>query len=186
MIEPLFVAAFPALFIVVLSAGGAALRRRQIDMDGTPPIDRNLFLLSKLAIIIPWAAMILQSLGLNLSLAGGPRLLKLISLGLWASGFALLSTGRLGMGSSFRVGCPKDPTALRASGLFRYSRNPMYLGMYTTLLASTLYTKNPLILLVGVFVIAVHHRIVLAEEACLRRTFGQEYVDYCHRVRRYL
>jgi protein-S-isoprenylcysteine O-methyltransferase Ste14 len=186
MIEPLFVAAFPVLFMVVLSAGGVALRRRQIDLDGTPPIDKNLFRLSKLAIVIPWAAMFLQSLGLNLSPVSEPRLLKWISLGLWAFGFALLLAGRFGLGSSFRVGCAKESTILRVGGLFRYSRNPMYLGIYGTLLASVLYTLNPLILLVGVFVVAVHHRIVLAEEACLRKTFGEEYADYCRRVRRYL
>ena len=53
MIEPIFVAAFPVLFIGLLFAGGVALRRRQIDMDGTPPIDKNLFLLSKPAMFIP-------------------------------------------------------------------------------------------------------------------------------------
>ena len=72
MIEPIFVAAFPVLFIGLLFAGGVALRRRQIDMDGTPPIDKNLFLLSKPAMFIPWAAMILQSLGLRLSPSSGP------------------------------------------------------------------------------------------------------------------
>jgi protein-S-isoprenylcysteine O-methyltransferase Ste14 len=186
MIEPIFVAASPVLFIILLFAGGVALRRRQIDMDGTPPIDKNLFLLSKLAMFIPWAAMILQSLGLRLFPSIGPPLLKWISLGLWTFGFALLSAGRIGMGRSFRIGCAKEATTLRIRGLFRYSRNPMYLGIYGTLFASILYTMNPIILLVGVFVAAVHHRIVLAEEACLRKTFGEEYVDYCRRVGRYI
>ena len=186
MIEPIFVAAFFVLFLVVLFAGGAEFRRRQIDMGGVPPIDKDLFRLSKLALFIPWAAMILQSFGLNLSLIGRPPLLKWISLSLWALGFTLLLTGRLGMGSSFRIGSAKETTSLKVGGLFRYSRNPMYLGMYGTLLASALYTMNPLILLVGAFVVAVHHRIVLGEEAGLRKTFGEEYEDYCRRVRRYL
>jgi protein-S-isoprenylcysteine O-methyltransferase Ste14 len=186
MIEPLFVAAFPVLFIFVLSAGGVVLRRQHLDMDGTPPIDRNLFRLGKLAMVIPWAAMMLQSLGLNLSLISGPQSVLWISLGLWAFGFGLLLAGRFGLGSSFRVGCAKEETTLRVNGIFRYSRNPMYLGMYATLLAPALYTLNPIVFLVGAGVVAVHHRIVLAEEACLRKTFGEEYTDYCRRVRRYL
>lgn len=186
MIEPIFVAAFPVLFIIALATGGVALRRLHINMDGTPPIDRNLFRLSKLAMVIPWAAMILQSLGLNLSPVNGPRLLKGISLALWALGFSLLIAGRIEMGNSFRVGSAKEATILRSGGLFRYSRHPMYLGIYTTLFASALYTLNPIVLLAGAFVAAVHHGIALAEEACMRKTFGEEYADYCRRVRRYI
>jgi protein-S-isoprenylcysteine O-methyltransferase Ste14 len=66
------------------------------------------------------------------------------------------------------------------------SRNPMYVGVYLTIAASTLYTINPLVILTGVFVIAVHHRIVLAEENHLRQVFGREYLEYCSRVRQYL
>jgi protein-S-isoprenylcysteine O-methyltransferase Ste14 len=75
---------------------------------------------------------------------------------------------------------------LPVGGLFQFSRNPMYLGVYATILAGVLYTLNPLVLLAGVFVVAVHHRIVLAEEQHLQKTFGAEYADYCRRVRRYL
>jgi len=42
------------------------------------------------------------------------------------------------------------------------------------------------VLLVAAFVIAVHHKIVLAEEAHLRRAWGEEYRNYCSQVRRYL
>jgi protein-S-isoprenylcysteine O-methyltransferase Ste14 len=40
--------------------------------------------------------------------------------------------------------------------------------------------------LLGAFIVAVHHRIVLAEEGRLRSTFGEDYAAYCRRVRRYL
>ncbi len=184
--EPLFITVLPALFLIVLYRGKLAFRHRKIDMDGAAPISKELFRWSKYAIPIPWAGMIFQSFGLNLSLIKGPLSLKWISPGLWTAGFALLFVGRLGLGSSFRVGCAKESTILRVSGLFRYSRNPMYLGIYLTHFASALYTMNPLVFFVGIFVAAVHHRIVLGEEACLRKTFGEEYVDYCRRVRRYL
>ncbi len=62
----------------------------------------------------------------------------------------------------------------------------MYVGVYETLLASVLYTLNPIILFIGIFAVAVHHRIILAEEQHLRKVFGEEYMDYCSRVRRYL
>jgi protein-S-isoprenylcysteine O-methyltransferase Ste14 len=47
-------------------------------------------------------------------------------------------------------------------------------------------TILPTLFLAGVFVVAIHHKIVLAEEEHLRTAFGQEYVEYCRRVRRYL
>ncbi|HEX7486036.1 MAG TPA: methyltransferase [Vicinamibacterales bacterium] len=70
--------------------------------------------------------------------------------------------------------------------MFRLSRNPMYLGVYATLAASVFYTLNPVVLVVGVFVALAHHRIVLAEERFLARTFGSDFAVYCRRVRRYL
>lgn len=184
--EPIVVTVFPVLFLTVLFGGGARFRRRNIDMDGEPPIGRKVFYLSKYSILLLWAATVAHSWGAGLSLLEVPGLLRRAALCLWALGFLLLLVGRLGLGDSFRIGSPKENTGLKVNGLFSVSRNPMYLGVYATLLASVLYTLNPILLVVAAFVIAVHHRIVLAEEQHLRTAFGQEYVDYCSRVRRYL
>jgi len=186
MVESVVVTIFPVFFLVILFGGGARLRRRNIDMDGAPPIDRRIFYLSKYAILGLWGATVAQSWGVPLSLVRAPGWLQWVSLLLWVGGFLLLLVGRLGLADSFRIGSPKENTQLKVSGLFQFSRNPMYLGVYTTLLASVLYTLNPIVLLAGVFVVAVHHRIVLAEERYLLNAFGQEYADYCRRVRRYL
>ena len=62
----------------------------------------------------------------------------------------------------------------------------MYLGVYATVLASVLYTLDPLVLVLGAFVVAVHHTIVLAEEEHMAEVFGPEYAEYCRRVRRYI
>ena len=90
------------------------------------------------------------------------------------------------MGDSFRIGSPRESTSLKMNGLFRFSRNPMYLGVYSTITASILYTLNPVIVVIGIFIIVVHHKIVLAEEKYLQNRFGKEYEDYCKSVRRYL
>lgn len=90
------------------------------------------------------------------------------------------------MGSSFRLGIPKEHTAFRMDGLFRLSRNPMYIGMYATVVAPAIYTLNPVVIALGVFVISIHHLIVLSEENQMQRMFGREYTDYCSRVRRYI
>jgi protein-S-isoprenylcysteine O-methyltransferase Ste14 len=186
MTESLAVTLFPVLFLIVLFGGGELYRRRAIDMDGDPPINRTIFYISKYSIVILWASMVLHTWGIHLSFTQVPESLKWISLCLWFMGFGLLFTGRFGLGESFRIGSPKERTHLQVNGLFRISRNPMYLGVYATLLASILYTWNPILLLAGIFIVIVHHLIVLAEEQYLRSVFGEEYIAYCRRVRRYL
>jgi protein-S-isoprenylcysteine O-methyltransferase Ste14 len=104
----------------------------------------------------------------------------------WFAGFALLYLGRFKMGNSFRLGTPKEDTSLKTDGLFRLSRNPMYVGVYATIIASSLYTLNPVVILLGAFVVAVHHAIVLAEENHMQKVFSREYSEYCSRVRRYI
>ncbi len=98
----------------------------------------------------------------------------------------LLFIGRFGLGEAFRIGSPRERTELKVDGLFGFSRNPMYVGVYATLLASVLYTLNPLVFLMGIFVVAVHHSIVLSEEKHMQKVFTREYSAYCSRVRRYI
>jgi protein-S-isoprenylcysteine O-methyltransferase Ste14 len=185
VIEPLAVTLFPVVFLIILFGGGALMHRRHVDTDGDPPIDRRFFYASKYSIVAVWAVMVAQAWGLGLPLAARPDWVRWASTGFWVCGFVLLLAGRLTMGEWFRMGSPQERTGLRVDGLFKVSRNPMYLGVFTTLLAATLYTLNPLVPLLAIFIVAVHHRIVLAEEAYLQGVFGGEYIEYCRRVGRY-
>ncbi|MFB3880692.1 MAG: isoprenylcysteine carboxylmethyltransferase family protein [Armatimonadota bacterium] len=186
MLTSLVVTIPPALFLVVLFGGGALFRRRNIDMDGAAPIGKAVFVTSKYAIVLAWAGMVAQSWGARLSPIRTPGALATGAAVLWLVGFSLLFAGRLGLGDSFRIGSAKETTRLRVNGLFSFSRNPMYLGVYATLAAAVLYTLSPAVLVVAAFIIGIHHRIVLAEEEHLRVVFGDEYADYCRRVRRYV
>jgi len=186
MVEALVVTLFPVAFLAVLFIGGEVFRRRQIDMDGDPPVGRRLFYSSKYLIVALWVLMVLDSWGINVSFFNVPAPLKSTAVYLWVLGFMLLFIGRFTLGSSFRIGQAKESTRLSVRGLFRVSRNPMYLGVYCTLLASVLRTLNPVLSLLSAFIVAVHHKIVLAEEIHLRNAFGEAYGDYCRRVRRYI
>ena len=186
MIEAVLVTILPAGFLIVLFGGGALFLKRKIEQDGQAPINRTVFYASKYSILVLWGAMVLQSWGIGIAVVGVPPALRLIALLLWVCGFSFLYLGRYTLGDSFRLGTPKEDTRLRTDGLFRMSRNPMYVGVYLTIAASMLYTANPVIILTGAFVIAVHHRIVHAEEHHLRTVFGREYREYCSRVRQYL
>ena len=78
-------------------------------------------------------------------------------------------------------------SALVTTGMHRYSRNPMYLGMVIILtdLAIALGTITPWIV-IPLFVVVLTRRIIVIEEHMLSQRFGQAYTDYCKRVRRWV
>lgn len=81
----------------------------------------------------------------------------------------------------------RNVSALVTSGVFRYTRNPMYLGMALVLLgcAVTVGAASALVIPV-IFVVIIDVRFIRAEEQMLRGLFPQEYPAYCARVRRWL
>ena len=83
---------------------------------------------------------------------------------------------------------PFEPsTALVEDGPFRFSRNPMHLGMVLVLAGAfiLLGSLSPLFVLPA-FVWLLHTRFVVREEAHMERHFGDCYLDYKRRVRRWL
>lgn len=83
---------------------------------------------------------------------------------------------------------PMQPaTTLVASGPFRFTRNPMYVGMTTLYLAIAIATRIAWLLVLLVPVLAVMHwGVVLREERYLSGKFGAPYDEYRRRVRRYV
>ncbi|MTH97014.1 isoprenylcysteine carboxylmethyltransferase family protein [Roseibium sp. RKSG952] len=85
---------------------------------------------------------------------------------------------------------PTDPsrsTTLVQSGLYRISRNPMYLGLAVLIAAFGLWLGSPLALLVlGAFIWYITEFQIKPEEHHLRQLFGAEYETYCRRVRRWI
>ncbi|OEF23502.1 methyltransferase family protein, partial [Vibrio rumoiensis] len=71
------------------------------------------------------------------------------------------------------------------TGVYRVSRNPMYLGMLLNLVAVSVWMNNWLSIGVCVgFVLYISQFQIKPEERFLKDKFGQEYQDYCHKVRR--
>lgn len=81
----------------------------------------------------------------------------------------------------------RDPDALVFGGVFRISRNPIYLAD-AIVLAGLYIAWDALVALplVAVFVAIIQRRFILEEEARLSRRFGEEYLAYTARVRRWL
>lgn len=79
------------------------------------------------------------------------------------------------------------PRRLVVSGPYRFSRNPMYIGAGLALVGASLFYESPALGgYTALFLIVVFLFIRLYEEPTLKRTFGEEYEAYCHRVGRWL
>jgi protein-S-isoprenylcysteine O-methyltransferase Ste14 len=90
-------------------------------------------------------------------------------------------------GDSFRIGIDETaPDKLVTSGVFAFSRNPIYLAFIAFITGMLLVYPNPVTVLVLILFAAAIHRQVLREEKFLRSHYGREYEEYCRRVRRYL
>ena len=79
------------------------------------------------------------------------------------------------------------PTALLTAGPFRRSRNPLYLALALALAGFAAVLDNGWILAsVAVLLVALDRLIVPGEERRLRELFGERYLDYSGRVRRWI
>ncbi len=76
---------------------------------------------------------------------------------------------------------------LVVQGPYRFTRNPMYLGMVGILsgFAILLGTLSP-ILVIPTFALLIQEKFIRVEEAMLEKTFGDEYRRFCERVRRWI
>ncbi|MGC4019004.1 MAG: isoprenylcysteine carboxylmethyltransferase family protein [Muricomes sp.] len=95
--------------------------------------------------------------------------------------------GLISFGKSFRVGIDMDkPGALVRTGAFSISRNPLYAAFFMILTGMFLIFPSWIFfvyLMAGLWLI---DRQVCLEENALKEIYGEEYDDYCRKVRRYV
>lgn len=83
---------------------------------------------------------------------------------------------------------PADPTRrLVIAGLYRFSRNPMYVGVMLILIGESVFSQSTDLWIYSLVIFSCFHIfIVLVEEPRLKRDFGDEYNQYRERVRRWV
>jgi protein-S-isoprenylcysteine O-methyltransferase Ste14 len=82
---------------------------------------------------------------------------------------------------------PEKASALVSAGVYRVTRNPMYVGMLSLLLAWAAFLATP-VALVGplLFALYITRFQIIPEERILRERFGEPYVEYMKQVRRWI
>jgi protein-S-isoprenylcysteine O-methyltransferase Ste14 len=112
----------------------------------------------------------------------------------------LIAVAMIAFGGSIYLACAWDftvvgkgtpavwdpPKIFVSKGLYRYVRNPMYIGMVTLLVGEAVFFRSLSLLAVAAGATLVFHLfVVFYEEPKLRRTFGSSYREYCSRVHRW-
>lgn len=82
---------------------------------------------------------------------------------------------------------PEKATAIVTIGIYRHTRNPMYLGLLVVLLGFAIWLGSALApIMLVVFVLYLTRFQIVPEERALLAKFGEEYARYMRRVRRWL
>lgn len=184
-----FAAATMLLLVGMVLTRALLLKRQGVEALNFGKTDKTDFLIPPFALFyfymvfaaaFGWPAVSTQEFFTSPAIRWVGVLLCLAALALFA--WSLVSFGR-----SFRVGIDVEhPDRLVTSGVFAYCRNPIYTAFAVVLVGQFLIFSNWILLVYLLAAFWLFHRQVLREEDYLKQHYGQEYLDYCQRVRRYL
>lgn len=92
------------------------------------------------------------------------------------------------MRDSWRAGIPgkEEETKIIKNGIYKYSRNPAFLGFDLVYIGILLMYFNPVLLVFTIFAMVMLHLQILEEEKYLPTVFGDEYLEYKKETKRYI
>ncbi|GEK11356.1 methyltransferase family protein [Pseudoalteromonas peptidolytica] len=140
-----------------------------------------LFLIFIIAMgLICWAAGFPHSFGFPYNLIG----ISIIGIG-----FVISMTGKkLFKKLETNIMAFDEPTVLVASGIYKYTRNPMYLGFTIAIFGFAILLGGSFssFLLTAAFFLITDRWYIPYEERMMHAKFGREYEAYCRKVRRWI
>ncbi len=81
----------------------------------------------------------------------------------------------------------KPASSLQTTGIYAYSRNPMYLGLANLYTGLAVFFGNPwTFLLLPALILVIYYFVIRKEEQYLHHAFGEQYVLYKSKVRRWI
>jgi len=153
---------------------------------GKTTIHPVLFYSGKFAGYFTWIVLLLSLVEINIFKPNEYGYSISFAIIIMTLGLVIASLSLLDLGPSTRLGLPSEETDFIEKGVYRYSRNPMYVGFNLITIASIIGTMNIIILILGLYSILIYHYIIIAEEKFMEERFGNNYVEYRNRVRRYV
>lgn len=116
-------------------------------------------------------------------IADGFRILGFV---LGVVGIVFFAMALVTMKNSWRVGIPEEKTTLISKGIYRFSRNPAFVGFDLLYVSLCMMFLNAILLVSSIFAIGMLHFQILQEEKHMEKMFGNEYETYKRRTPRYL
>jgi protein-S-isoprenylcysteine O-methyltransferase Ste14 len=162
------------------------IKKQQI--IGRPPIPLLFFILAKILVFVNLTFLFLKGLNIQVYRIFPPvEFLDFIALAFLIIGTVLLflSTIRLNNDLIFGLSSSEDHK-LQTKGVFSISRHPFYLGFIFILFSSCLFIPHYLNFLAFFGAWVIHHFIMIKEEQFLSSQYGEEYIQYAKRVKRYI
>lgn len=192
----------PAILMLVVSLFTLALAIRLRLLTGRSPVvltygddaegfAGKLFRIIVAVLVMHLIAVAIVPASVDAGLGRIPSLehpvLASLGLALMSLGGGLTMLSQWSMRFSWKIGIPEAQDApLVTSGLYAFSRNPIYVGMVTALIGTVLAVPNVVSVALALSAwISISYQIRM-EEAHLSGAFGEAYLRYCRRVRRWL
>jgi protein-S-isoprenylcysteine O-methyltransferase Ste14 len=186
MLRSIILIAFIA-FSIILVLFIVRILMRGISIFAKPPINPLAFIAAK---VCAFSCCFFIPAGIvwpELKWYSAPEWLNLFALLPFFSGIIIAIIAMKKLGDDLIFGLPEGSIkSLKRDGIFRFSRNPLYLGFILLILSSCLITPNPVNFAAAIIAIALHHMIILREEDYLLSKLGNEYQAYMKVTGRYL
>lgn len=137
--------------------------------------------------VATYTVVMVEVLSIFLGDSGEMSVVRIIGVVLGIAGDFTFLTAVITMEDSWRAGIAEnDETKMITNGIYKYSRNPAFLGFDSVYIGFLLMFFNIPLLIASLSAILMLHLQILQEEAYLQKAFGEEYVWYQSRVNRYI
>ena len=153
---------------------------------GKPSTNPFLYYSGKIIGYAVWAMLPLSTAGV-IAVSNPSFRIALISLIFAGTGVFIAIAGLINLGRSARFGIPQEKTVFKNEGVYKFSRNPIYLGFNLLTIGSVIYHYHFMpVYIAAAYSMTVYHLIILGEERFLVKRFGKQYDRYLKNTRRYL
>lgn len=137
--------------------------------------------------VVTYTVVMVEVLSIFFSDSREMSIANIMGVVLGIAGDCIFLTAVVTMEDSWRAGIAEnDTTKMITSGIYKYSRNPAFLGFDLVYISFILMFFNIVLFLVSLSAIIMLHLQILQEEAYLPKVFGDEYVQYKSSVNRYI
>lgn len=104
----------------------------------------------------------------------------------FTAGLVVYLSGLVLLGVSMVNFAAPAENGINQNGLYRLSRNPMYVAYFIFFMGCVVMTRSLILLAIVLVFQITAHWIILSEERWCIQKFGQEYLEYMEKVRRYI